>query len=110
MFGDRPFTEPSLLLIGALVFAILFEAVSVLVDFVATGDFRITGNSIMILVVAFFGYLAVGLLVRAKSRAKRSRLGWLTAIRRNGAAMRARHGLCPFFSDGLCWNIGIHSR
>lgn len=68
MFGDRPFTEPSLLFVGALIFALLFEAVSVLVDFVATGDFRITGNSIAMLIVAFVGYLAVGLLVRAKSR------------------------------------------
>lgn len=69
MFGDRPFTEPSLLLVGALVFAILFEAVSVLVDFVATGDFRIGGNAILMFVAAFFGYLAVGLLVRSRSRA-----------------------------------------
>ena len=64
MFGSRPFREPRHVMIGALVFAVLFEFVSVLVDFVATGRFGITWNSLWFFCSAFFGYILVAMLIR----------------------------------------------
>jgi hypothetical protein len=64
MFGSRPFREPALILAGATVFALLFEAVSLLVDFVATGELYFTLNSLWFFVSAFLGYVLVALLIR----------------------------------------------
>ena len=64
MFGSRPFREPRHVMIGAAVFAVLFEFVSVLMDFVATGNFGITWNSLWFFCSAFFGYVLVAILIR----------------------------------------------
>lgn len=64
MFGDRPFREPSLVLIGATIFAVLFEGVSLLVDYVVTGAFALRLDSLLLFTAAFVGYVAVAALIR----------------------------------------------
>jgi len=66
LFGNRPFEEPSAIFLGALVFGLLFEGVSVLVDYVATGRLQVTWISLLFFGVAFGGYIAVAFLVRRK--------------------------------------------
>lgn len=64
MFGDRPFRRVPLILIGATVFATLFEAVWLLAEYVTGGDFSLTLESIAFFCVAFVGYVCVALLIR----------------------------------------------
>ena len=68
MFDSTAFNSWPAIVLGALVFGILFGAVGMLSDFLFTGDLRITRFAAGFAGCAFVGYLVVTALARRSER------------------------------------------
>jgi hypothetical protein len=65
MFGNEPFMHWPVIVGCAIIFALLFEAVIILGEFVLTGTLGVSWITIAFAVTAFFGFVGVASWIRS---------------------------------------------
>ena len=68
-FDDRAFESWTQLVVGGILFGILFELPIVLFDFLVEGQLMLTRAAVLLGLGGFVGYVCVGAVIKAQGEA-----------------------------------------